>query len=475
MTISSRTKLFFALILILCVSLTLYYSSLNYFFFQDDFFEINISRAGNLNEYLNFFKFRNDIIAYRPISLQNYFFLSRVIFGLNPIGYRIFTFVLLFLSSILIAKIVEKITANKKTGLLASFFWVTSSIHFMSLSWIAAGYNIIGTFFWLLTSVIFLNYLKNHNLGFYILSILVFLLTVGSFEFSVTWPIIFSFYFIFVLKNPPLKSLKILAPFILIAISYLFFRLIFIKVPKIIEYQVTFNLDSVKALFWYFLWSLNIPEEFKKQAVNNLIVFNSKFLSDFWLLVLKNFIGAIWIVALGITLPLFYIFKQKLHLNNRLIVFSIFWFVAGVFPVLILPNHTFTMYLTFASIGIYFLIAYLITVSKRIFIAVPILGIWLFTSYTTLSFYKVNSWMINAQKTAHDANANLKQSFPTLPANSAVYYPLNSHWEKQALSGHAFIKAIYNDSSLLVYYNKYDLIEDFNEGLTLPVNIYLPR
>src|SRR3990167_3186868 len=124
MTISSRTKLFFALILILCVSLTLYYSSLNYFFFQDDFFEINISRAGNLNEYLNFFKFRNDIIAYRPISLQNYFFLSRVIFGLNPIGYRIFTFVLLFLSSILIAKIVEKITANKKTGLLASLFWV---------------------------------------------------------------------------------------------------------------------------------------------------------------------------------------------------------------------------------------------------------------------------------------------------------------------------------------------------------------
>ncbi|OGD88703.1 hypothetical protein A2693_04530 [Candidatus Curtissbacteria bacterium RIFCSPHIGHO2_01_FULL_40_12] len=83
--------------------------------------------------------------------------------------------------------------------------------------------------------------------------------------------------------------------------------------------------------------------------------------------------------------------------------------------------------------------------------------------------------MINAQKTAHDANANLKQIFPTLPANSAVYYPLNSHWEKQALSGHAFIKAIYNDSSLLVYYNKYDLIEDFNEGLTLPVNIYLPR
>src|SRR3989338_10225378 len=105
MTISSRTKLFFALILILCVSFALYYSSLNYFFFQDDFFEINISRADNVNEYLNFFKFRNDIIAYRPISLQNYFFISHHIFGLNPLGFRIITYLAFSLSFILIAKI----------------------------------------------------------------------------------------------------------------------------------------------------------------------------------------------------------------------------------------------------------------------------------------------------------------------------------------------------------------------------------
>src|SRR3989344_3503122 len=105
MMTSSRVKLFFAIILIIGVSFVLYYSNLNYFFFQDDFFEINISRASNLNEYFNFFKFRNDIIAYRPISLQNYFFLSQAIFGLNPFGYRIVTFVLFFLSAILIAKI----------------------------------------------------------------------------------------------------------------------------------------------------------------------------------------------------------------------------------------------------------------------------------------------------------------------------------------------------------------------------------
>lgn len=119
--------------------------------------------------------------------------------------------------------------------------------------------------------------------------------------------------------------------------------------------------------------------------------------------------------------------------------------------------------------------AYLLISSKKIILAVPVLLIWLYTSYTTLSFYKVNSWMIEAQKTANDAKANLKQSFPTLSSNSAVYYPVNSHWEKQALSGHDFVRTIYDDQSLLIYYNKYDLIKDFKEGLTLPIYVYVPK
>src|SRR3989338_11085658 len=100
MNISLRVKVFLLIIFAFCISLLLYGQSLNYFFFQDDFFEINISRADNVNEYLNFFKFRNDIIAYRPISLQNYFFISHHIFGLNPLGFRIITYLAFSLSFI---------------------------------------------------------------------------------------------------------------------------------------------------------------------------------------------------------------------------------------------------------------------------------------------------------------------------------------------------------------------------------------
>src|SRR3989338_2917310 len=95
------SKTFAILILIIFfISFALYHSSLNYYFFQDDFFEINISKAQNLGQYLEFFKFRDDIIAYRPISLQNYFFLSLKIFRIGSWRFRVFTFCLLFSSGI---------------------------------------------------------------------------------------------------------------------------------------------------------------------------------------------------------------------------------------------------------------------------------------------------------------------------------------------------------------------------------------
>ena len=458
------------------ISLALYHSSLNYFLFQDDFFEINISKAHNLHEYLEFFKFRNDIIAYRPISLQNYFFFSNYFFGLNPMGFRLISFVFFMFSGFLIIKLATAITKNFKIGLLTSFFWLTSSIHFMALSWIAAAYNIIGTFFWLLTSFIFLKYLKKQKAKFYLLSFIFYLLTVGSFEFSITWPAILGFYYFYVLKNTIVKSIKIFSPFILISAFYLIARFLFIKVPQITEYAIKFDLDSTKALFWYILWALNIPEEFKKQVVTNLLVFNPQFLSEFWPLIFKTFLGAFLVLVSAVIIPIKIIIKNGPPINFRLIGFAIIWFAIAVLPVLIIPNHTFSMYLTLPALGIYILISYLVVQSKRTILVVPVLLIWLATSISTLNFYKINSWMVEAQRTAQEFSFDTKQQFPRLESNSVVLYPLSAKWQRQALLDQHAIRAIYNDPSLSIYYNKESLLKAYKNGsITGPVYIYIPK
>src|SRR3989344_9493147 len=269
---------FWLLIIPPLISFFLFQSSLNYYFFQDDFFNLRISKAENFINLINFFKFNNDIVGYRPITLQTYFFSLSSLFGLNPFAFRIINYIFFIASFFLIIEVSKKIFRNKLISIISASLWILSSIHFTAITWISAAWTIIGTFFWLLTSLLFLKFLEKKGIIFYSLSLIVFLITIGSFEFSVTWPVIFGFYYFLVLGNSLMKSLKILAPFILVSFIYIILRLFFIKIPQITEYQLSFNQELIKALLWYFLWTFNIPEEFKKQVVNNLIVFNSKFL-----------------------------------------------------------------------------------------------------------------------------------------------------------------------------------------------------
>lgn len=440
-----------------------YTAPLGFFFFQDDFFEINISKAVDLKSYFDFFVFRDDIIAYRPISLQNYFFFSSYIFNFNPVGFRLISLTTLFLSSFLITIVVGKITKSTRIGLFSAFFWLTSSIHFMAITWIAAAYNIIGTFFFLLTSWIFLKFIEQNNRKYYLLSLISFLLTIGSFEFSITWPFIFFMYLI-LNKQHLVRSVKILAPFFVFSAAYLIARFLFIKIPQIVEYQLGFNIESLKAFFWYILWSFNIPEEFKKQVTHNLFFFNSDFLREFWPLLSRSLIFMLWTVTLTFLLPIYLIFKKEIRINSKILVFFAFWFVFAISPVLLLPNHTFIMYLTLSSIGIYSSLAYLLISTKSPTLVAISLAIWIASTVSTINFYKENFWMIDAQRAASKVTVDLKTRFPNLPKNSAVLYRLNSNKQIQALSNMESIRAVYNDQSLLIYYNKDDLIKDYKSG-----------
>lgn len=453
-------KIHYSLLLLLSFlfSLYLYAPSLDYYFFQDDFFEINISRAANLKDYLNFFKFRDDIIAYRPMSLQNYFFASLNLFDLNPVGFRLFTFILFFANGFLITSLIAKIFKSNQVGVLTAVLWLTSSVHFMSLTWIAAAYNIIGTFFWLLTSLLFLKFVESQKNFFYLASLAAFVITAGSYEFSVTWPAIFGLYYLYVFKKPVLSSIKLFSPFAIISLIYVGARLLFIQIPQIPEYQVSLNLESAKSLFWYILWAFNVPEELKKQVVANLISMNPIFLSEFWTLTVRSFISFFWVIALAIAVPIFLAVKKKIKLNIKLIFFFLAFFSLAISPVLVLPNHTFAMYLTLASVGLYALLAYFLTATRSTLLSISVILIWFFSSVTTVGFYRHNSWMIEAQKVGRTFTSQMKEKFPTLPPNSVVYYHLPYPWQHQALSQENAIKTIYNDQSLSVYYNMQSML-----------------
>ena len=254
----------------------------------------------------------------------------------------------------------------------------------------------------------------------------------------------------------------IFLPFIVFSLTYMFLRKSYASLPQIFEYNIALNIESLKLLFWYFLWSLNVPEEFKKQVITNILIFNKTFFREFWPLVVKSFVGVLMITIIGIILPLTLALIRKTKINYRIISFAIIWFVSAISPVLILPNHYFSMYATLASIGIYFLIAYLTNNYWRTIIILFLLIIWLGMSYTTISFYKDNSWMIESQRFSKEFANRITERFPTLPPNAIVVYPLNDKRHIQALLYDYAIKEIYNEPSLTIYYNNEEFLNDLH-------------
>lgn len=455
------------------VALILYQSVLGFYFFQDDFFEMNAAKAKNLTDYLNFFKFRSDIVDWRPISQLNYFFFFQKIFGLNPVGYRLISFTLFFATAFLIAKTFAKITKNQSVGLLSSAFWLTSSVHFINHTWISASYNIIGTFFFMLTSLLFVLSLEKHSKILYIASFGTFLLTLGSFEFAITWPALFGIYYLIIGNNSPILTFKKLLPYVAVSLAYLIARLTIMEVPKIPEYIVTFNVESLKAFFWYLLWTFNIPEEFKKQITNNLLVFNQKFFDEYRTLILQTFAAFAVVAIAGILTPTIRYLKAKISLDKKLLLLTVFWFALTISPVLIIPNHTFIMYLSLSSIGIYALISYLLISLNNKLLIVFVFVIWLSSSVITLNFYKNNYWMIHAQEFSAKFARDIKSQFPTLPQNSVLLYSLNDKREIQSLQENEALRLLLNDQTLLIYYNKMALRQDLENLKNRPIYIYL--
>ena len=194
--ISTKFKYASLIFCVLITSLFLFQKSLDYYFFRDDFFLIKMVSDEKITNFFDTFKFRNDIIGYRPITINFYFSLAKSIFDLNPLGFRLITFIAFFTCFLTIFKLTAKITNSLKIGFLTATFWVFSSIHFMSLTWISASYPIFGTLFWTVSAILFLKHLETQKIIYYILTIACFLLTIGSFEFAITWPpIMFCYYF----------------------------------------------------------------------------------------------------------------------------------------------------------------------------------------------------------------------------------------------------------------------------------------
>lgn len=453
----------------------LYRQSFQLYFFQDDFFLFKISEVKDIKSILGFFAARNDVIFYRPLSMQLFYFLGNIFFKTNPFFYHIFGFSLHILNVYLVYSLINKISKIKILAFLTAFVYGTSGIHFMALSWIAAFHFFFGTLFFLISFIFFIKYLEESNIRSVIFSLLMFVLALLSDELVICLPMILIFYYLFsknIKINLLFKNIIIFLPFLTLVILYIFYRSIIVPINFNDTYHPYFDLRAIKNLWWYVLWLFNLPEEFKYQMISFFKI-NPKFIQDFyqvnmrawWLLIINVFF--IYFIPLGIMLfGKSYVKKRQLFFKTSFL--GLGWFLVCLLPVIFLPLHQYPYFLTIAGIGFYLFLlsplAYVITYCRAkkysllIFMLIS-LSLWYTASLTNVQFMGTIHWIIPRAKFSQIYINRIKSQFPQLPSGSTIV--ITKMIEKQTLI-HALMDSdaayfIYRDSSIKLAYDDFSI------------------
>lgn len=434
--------------LLICFAfLLIYYPALFNFFTQDDFSLLLISQAKDFKEFVQLFKPLNTAIFYRPLSMQLFFYLTRTVFGLRPLAFHLIAFLFHLLNSFLVYHLIKILTRNKQTAFLVAFCYAVSSVHFMSLFWICEFSLILSAFFSFLSLI---SYLHKKQYSF----IFFFLLALLSNELSATLPLIILSYHLILKK--PLAWKKLILPVIFIG-SFIFLRFFWFTTSLGESYKPHFTPGQfLSGLRWYLFRSLSLPELIKD------------FLDKEPFLKLNLFTAVVFLFS-SFLVPSFLLFiKKKRKINFKILLFAFSWFALSLLPVIFMPKHLLSSYLTIGLPGILLFWLYhlslLQTKFKKILIVIA-LGSFFASSLISVRFLKKHHWIVYRAKIAEKNIQNLLKTTPKFENKSIIYFeetkPNSAKELYLALSGEAAIKVFYNNPTLQVFFEGF---QKFPEG-----------
>jgi hypothetical protein len=389
----------------------LYWSSIQNFFFQDDFLLLDISRANNLKELLKFFQPISGF-PYRPLATHGFYFLLQSIFGVNSIIFHLITLFWLLINGLLIFKILNTIFKKKNVAIIGLFFYLTSPIHYMTLFWVATFYFAQGATFFFLSFYSFLKFLKSYEKTYLFVSLAAYILGSLSNETVLVLPLLLLIYVLLERRTltKAVKGLKTILPYFLVGGFLIFFRLHYAGLPEADDYALSLNFSFFRTLQWYTLRSFGLPEGIR--FMNNRVLITVIFM--------------IFISFLGLNRLLLKKFRlDKRDLNK--IILGISWFVLGALPFYFLPKHLSSYYLEIAILGM--IIIWLTWLSpiflntKKVKVLIILLTI---TSYGLLSLISIRSmqdthWVSTRGKTAFKLVSKLIEKCRLTPEGEAVY------------------------------------------------------
>ncbi len=418
----------YGLLGIYLVAFILFFPSLKNFYTNDDFFHLRISQINSVKEFFNFFnlvKSPEGWGLYRPLTTQVFYFLTIKFFNLNPVPLHIISFLTFFAIIFLVAEFARIVTKNKDVALLSAFLYATSATHFGHLYFLGAYQELGMTLFFLLSVISFIKFEKRDSYEHLIFSVLFFVFALMSKETAVILPfILILIHLFFLFSKEKVKNFKqfmiSIAPFLILLSIYLFMRFKYYGFAQGDSYLWDFSIKkTLNSLVWYKIWSLNVPETLVDFVGPGLKLNPDllKYWGSEFKIIFSLFAAQILVLCISIVYKFKIIFKDW-----KIYLFSIFWFTVTLVPVLFLPVHKFTYYLTLPVIGIVICISSLLINNKVNKIILIFMLIWIGNSYLTLRLTRETNWITQGAKTSQNVLNYLEKDRNKYTNKDVIFY-----------------------------------------------------
>lgn len=456
-------------IIVFTLSFILFSDSINAYFSQDDFFHLRAILDKKISDIPSFFISKNEEYGfYRPLSRETFNIIMYKLFNLNPLPFHLVNFSLIIFNTLLIYFLLQNIPQYSKNVYFSPFIYLISAVHSIELYYLGAIQLLTAGTLLLTSTLFYILFLKKKILNFYLLSILLFSISLFCHEMAVIFPgiiLLINICFQNSFKSFKNSILNIL-PFILFAIIYIISTATFFDLPHQAAYQPIFNPKNIINTFsWYLVWSFNLPEMLvdfigPKLAINpNLILWFKQYI--------KITFSLLTFVILSILFITFYNLKEIIDKKN---LFGLGAFIIALSPFLFFPQHKFIYYLSFAIIWFSIFIGQIISITWS---GNLIIKIWIILilcslgviSYSTIQLNKTIYWAAKRAQAAKYLVDDIKANYPILPKGAVYYfkndpkYPvITKEWgssSKQAffiLSGADALKLIYDDLTIKAYF-----------------------
>lgn len=329
----NRDFLFCCLVLI--VSFSYFYSSINSLYWADDPIWIYNGKKILATHKLSSFPFYYRLIPAAAFAVEYCFF------GANYLPYHIFQVILFVATSCLFYFLSKLILKNILASFITTLLFVLNPLNFCKVNWIAAqNYSWLGIFY-LSTTLAFITYLKKNKFLYFFIFNLLFFASLWSHELGTTLIILLPYIYVMhifeqknklILKNF-MRTFSIIFVLIVIYLSKIY--PLYFNRPIVVS---DFHLTTVTNFFSFLTWRLSY--------IIYLVPFG-KILHSFGILRVLN----VFLIAV-------FLFKSKARLK-----LFILWIIITVLPYYFSPqeiNDWSGDHIFLSSFGVFMIYGYLI-------------------------------------------------------------------------------------------------------------------